>query len=47
MQAANYDANWLGMVMEDDAFVDWACCCAMLRYSVALERKLEIGHKLN
>ncbi|MGO2353552.1 MAG: amino acid ABC transporter permease [Marinomonas foliarum] len=50
IQAANHDANWLGTTVEGYAFagfVYWAICFGMSRYSMALERKLETGHKRN
>jgi len=50
IQAANHDTNWLGTTVEGyvfAAFVYWAFCFGMSRYSMALERKLETGHKRN
>ncbi|MCZ2722675.1 amino acid ABC transporter permease [Marinomonas sp. 15G1-11] len=50
IQLANHDANWLGTTVEGYAFagfVYWAFCFGMSRYSMAIERKLETGHKRN
>lgn len=50
IQAANHDANWLGTTVEGYAFagfVYWIICFGMSRYSMAIERKLETGHKRN
>lgn len=50
IQAANHDTNWLGTTVEGYAFaaiVYWAFCFGMSRYSMALERKLDTGHKRN
>ena len=50
IQLANHDANWLGTTIEGYAFagfVYWAICFGMSRYSMAIERKLETGHKRN
>lgn len=50
IQAANHDSNWLGTTVEGYAFagfIYWAICFGMSRYSMALERKLETGHKRN
>ncbi|GAA0826099.1 MULTISPECIES: amino acid ABC transporter permease [Marinomonas] len=50
IQAANHDSNWLGTTVEGYAFaaiVYWAFCFGMSRYSMALERKLDTGHKRN
>ncbi|CUB03608.1 amino acid ABC transporter permease [Marinomonas fungiae] len=50
IQAANHDANWLGTTTEGYAFaglVYWAICFGMSRYSMAVERKLDTGHKRN
>ncbi|MBM6550592.1 amino acid ABC transporter permease [Marinomonas ostreistagni] len=48
IQAATHDANWLGTTTEGYAFagfVYWAICFGMSRYSMAVERKLDTGHK--
>lgn len=48
IQAANHDANWLGTTTEGYAFagfVYWVICFGMSRYSMAVERKLDTGHK--
>jgi general L-amino acid transport system permease protein len=50
IQAATHDSNWLGTSVEGYAFagfVYWAFCFGMSRYSMAIERKLETGHKRN
>lgn len=50
IQAANHDANWLGTTVEGYAFagfVYFIICFGMSRYSMALERKLDTGHKRN
>ncbi len=50
IQMANHDANWLGTTTEGYAFagfVYWAICFGMSRYSMAVERKLDTGHKRN
>lgn len=50
IQAANHDTNWLGTTVEGYAFaalVYWIFCFGMSRYSMALERKLDTGHKRN
>ncbi|SBS24901.1 Inner membrane amino-acid ABC transporter permease protein YhdY [Marinomonas spartinae] len=50
IQAANHDTKWLGTTVEGyvfAAFVYWIFCFGMSRYSMALERKLETGHKRN
>lgn len=50
IQAATHDSNWLGTTIEGYAFagfVFWAICFGMSRYSMAIERKLETGHKRN
>ncbi|REG83923.1 amino acid ABC transporter permease [Marinomonas pollencensis] len=50
IQAANHDTNWLGTTVEGyafAAFVYWIFCFGMSRYSMALERKLDTGHKRN
>lgn len=50
IQAANHDSNWLGTAIEGyafAAFVYWVFCFSMSRYSMALERKLDTGHKRN
>lgn len=50
IQAANHDSNWLGTTVEGYAFaalVYWIFCFGMSRYSMALERKLDTGHKRN
>jgi general L-amino acid transport system permease protein len=50
IQLASHDANWLGTTVEGYAFagfVFWAICFGMSRYSMAIERKLETGHKRN
>jgi general L-amino acid transport system permease protein len=42
------DPAWLGMAIEGyvfAAFVFWAFCFSMSRYSISLERKLHTGHK--
>ncbi len=42
------DPAWLGMAIEGyvfAAFVFWAFCFGMSRYSIALENKLQTGHK--
>ena len=42
------DSSWLGFFTEGlvfAAFVFWLFCFAMSRYSMALERKLDTGHK--
>ncbi len=42
------DPNWLGYAIEGYVFagaVYWAFCFGMSRYSMALERRLETGHK--
>lgn len=48
IQAATHDANWLGTTTEGYAFagfVYWIICFGMSRYSMAVERKLDTGHK--
>ncbi|NLQ17214.1 amino acid ABC transporter permease [Marinomonas sp. M1K-6] len=50
IQAANHDSNWLGTTIEGYAFaalIYFIICFGMSRYSMALERKLETGHKRN
>lgn len=50
IQLASHDAKWLGTTVEGYAFsgfVYWAICFSMSRYSMAIERKLETGHKRN
>ena len=50
IQLATHNANWLGTTIEGYAFagfVYWAICFGMSRYSMAIERKLETGHKRN
>ncbi|MCV2402081.1 amino acid ABC transporter permease [Marinomonas sp. C2222] len=50
IQAASHDASWLGTTIEGYAFagfIYWAICFGMSRYSMAIERKLETGHKRN
>lgn len=50
IQAANHDANWLGTTVEGYAFagfVYFIICFGMSRYSMAIERKLDTGHKRN
>lgn len=48
IQQANADPNWLGFDTEGYIFaglVYWIFCFGMSRYSLALERKLDTGHK--
>jgi general L-amino acid transport system permease protein len=48
IQQANADSNWLGFDTEGYIFaalVYWIFCFGMSRYSLALERKLDTGHK--
>lgn len=48
VRAGSRDANWIGTEIEGYvfcAFVYWAFCFAMSRYSMHLERKLHTGHK--
>lgn len=48
VQAALTDASWLGFALEGyvfAAFVFWIFCFAMSRYSMRIERKLDVGHK--
>ncbi|MTI13045.1 amino acid ABC transporter permease [Sansalvadorimonas verongulae] len=48
MQAGITDVNWPNISIEAfvfTGFVFWAFCFGMSRYSVALERKLDTGHK--
>jgi general L-amino acid transport system permease protein len=50
IQLASHDSNWLGTTIEGYAFagfVYWVICFGMSRYSMAIERKLETGHKRN
>ena len=50
IQAATHDSNWLGTTIEGYAFagfVYWIICFGMSRYSMAVERKLDTGHKRN
>lgn len=50
IQLANHDTKWLGTTIEGyafAAFIYWAFCFGMSRYSMAIERKLETGHKRN
>lgn len=50
IQLANHDSKWLGTTVEGyvfAAFVYWIFCFGMSRYSMAIERKLETGHKRN
>jgi len=47
-QLASTNPEWLGFSVEGYVFVAagfWVCCFSMSRYSMALERKLETGHK--
>lgn len=47
-QLAATNANWLGFATEAYVFAAalfWICCFGMSRYSLAVERKLETGHK--
>jgi|SRR5688572_9773432 len=48
VRAGSRDKNWIGTEMEGYIFcalVYFACCFAMSRYSMYLERKLHTGHK--
>lgn len=48
VRAGSRDSNWIGTEIEGYvfcAFVYWAFCFAMSRYSMFLERKLHTGHK--
>ena len=48
VQAAIVDPDWPEVSTEGfifTAFVFWVFCFTMSRYSIALERKLETGHK--
>ena len=48
VQAATTDAAWLGLSLEGyvfAGFVFWVFCFAMSRYSMHIERKLNVGHK--
>lgn len=48
VQAASTDPKWLGYAVEGYVFcavVYWMFCFSMSRYSMAVERKLETGHK--
>ncbi len=48
IQQANADPNWLGFDTEGYIFaalVYWIFCFGMSRYSLALERKLDTGHR--
>ncbi|BFM50191.1 amino acid ABC transporter permease [Marinomonas sp. THO17] len=50
IQLAKQDPNWLGTALEGYAFagfIYWIICFGMSRYSMALERKLDTGHKRN
>ncbi|RDL44870.1 amino acid ABC transporter permease [Marinomonas piezotolerans] len=50
IQSATHDANWLGTTAEGYAFagfIYWVICFGMSRYSMAVERKLDTGHKRN
>lgn len=50
IQLASHSPNWLGTTIEGYAFsgfLYWAICFAMSRYSMAVERRLETGHKRN
>lgn len=49
VQAANEDPRWIAYGLEGyvfAAFVYWLFCFLMSRYSVYLEHKLNVGHKL-
>ncbi len=48
IQQANADSNWLGFDTEGYIFaalVYWIFCFGMSRYSLALEKKLDTGHR--
>ncbi|WP_067221209.1 amino acid ABC transporter permease [Marinomonas gallaica] len=50
IQSATHDGDWLGTTTEGYAFagfIYWAICFGMSRYSMAVERKLDTGHKRN
>ncbi len=50
IQSAATDPKWLGYAVEGYVFaaaVYWIFCFGMSRYSMAVERKLETGHKRN
>jgi general L-amino acid transport system permease protein len=50
VQAGLSDPKWIGLSLEGYIFaglVYWVFCFAMSRYSMALERKLDTGHRKN